>query len=220
MICPRTEPSLLIFYRYILHQTSGPFLKESDAHLTVSFACASYLSTSHCLIDSRYSEEEQVLRVAKGFHGLHLYAHEFMLKHILRYAELQSFSKLEFSEALATRLEKLLQFEKPNISASINAALYDHTSLPKTVQLLSILNLPLKLQTFVQNLLTFQDMSAQDNNHHREPQGSCTQSKALPRSFFFERKYLLVQRFVGEKLSTIQRFSTKYCINIIVSPNS
>jgi hypothetical protein len=114
-----------------------------------------------------------------------------LLKHILRYAELQSLSKLEFSEALATRLERLLRFEKPSISSGFNAALRDHTSLLETVQQLSTLNLPPKLQTFIQNLVIFQEISAQDSHNHREPQGSCTQSEALSQGFFHERKYLL-----------------------------
>lgn len=128
-----------------------------------------------------------MLRVAKGFHGLHLYAHEFMLKHILRYAELQSLSELQFSEVLAARLERLLQFEKPNISAGFKAALHHNTSLPKTFRHLAASNLPPKVQVFLQNLLIFQEMSANVNHHQKEPEGSCTQNKALPQALLHER---------------------------------
>ncbi|KAG4441376.1 hypothetical protein IFR05_003133 [Cadophora sp. M221] len=155
---------------YILHQTSGPFLKECDAHLSVSLACASYLSTSQCIIDPQYSEEQQVLRVAKGFHGLHLYAHEFTLKHVLRYAELQSHAKLEFSEALATRLETLLQFEKPNIPDGFNAAVSRKTSSPEIGQQFLAANLPSNLLAFIQNLLNFQEILGQDNHQDKAPQ--------------------------------------------------
>ncbi|KAH7343012.1 hypothetical protein BKA65DRAFT_587311 [Rhexocercosporidium sp. MPI-PUGE-AT-0058] len=176
---------------YILHQTSGPFLKECEAHLTVAFACASYLSTSQCIIDSRYSEEEQVLSVAKGFHSLHLYAHEFMLKHVLRYAELQALSKLKFSEALATRLEALLRFEKPVISGSLYSGVHKHTNLPETVQQFLTANLSSSLRAFIQNLLNFREFLAQDNHRHNAPQGNSLRATHTPKPVLNEHQGLM-----------------------------
>jgi hypothetical protein len=112
-----------------------------------------------------------VLRVAKGFHGLHVYANEFLIKHILRYAELQYKSKSDFSEVLAAQRERLLQFEKRDLSVSFNASLGDPKSLPNVVQRFATLNLPPQLHMFMRNMLVFQDMSTQDNHHQKDPLG-------------------------------------------------
>jgi hypothetical protein len=157
--------------RYILHPNSGPFLCESDAHLTVSFACASYLSTSRCLIGNQYSEQEQVLRVAKGFHALHQYAHGYLIEHVLHYAELQQDYKSTFSAALVTQLEKLLLFRKEEISVDLKTVLDDHKSLPDIEKRLLSLELPPILYTLIRDMLVFQEMSAQDNHHQDDPQG-------------------------------------------------
>jgi hypothetical protein len=113
--------------------------------------------------------------VAQGLHGLHLYAHEFLIKHILRYAELQSYSKSSFSEALSIQLERLLLFQRRDLPIGFNAALRNHKSLPHIVHRLSALNLPFKLQLFIRNMLVFQEMSANGNHHEKTPQGEYSQ---------------------------------------------
>lgn len=155
-----------------------------------------------------------MLRVAKGFHGLHLYAHEFLIKHILRYAELQYHSKLNFSEALATQLERVLLFEKQELSAGFNAALRDHKPLPDIVQRLSKLNLPRKLQIFVQKMMVFQDLSAQDNQH-REPQGETI--KHNPRITSKRHRLITLQIYISSQSRMIPQSSAKYCINTTAS---
>jgi hypothetical protein len=165
-----------IVARYILHQTSGPFLQERDSHLTISFACANYLSTSHCLISHQCSEEEQVLRVAKGFHCLHLYAHEYLVRHVLRYAELQSHSSSTFSEALSKQLQRLDLFHKRDVPVSFKAALSNHRCVHEVMQRLLTLQLPPKVHTLVRDMLVFQEMSAQDSHHQIEPEGEYSQA--------------------------------------------
>jgi hypothetical protein len=180
---PRSETALRISldcsaanisFRYILHPTSGPFLHESDAHLTISYACATYLSTSRCLIGNQILEEEQVLRVVKGFHCLHLYAHEFLVKHILRYAELQYNCNSSFSETLSAQLQKLFFFRKKDLPTAFKAALYDFKSLPDIEQQLSHLNLPMNLRLFIRDMIVFQEMSVQDNHQYQDPRGKCS----------------------------------------------
>lgn len=155
---------------------SGPFLHELDGHLAISYACATYLSTSHCLIGHRCSEEEQVLRVAKGFHGLHLYAHEFLIKHVFRYAELQSHSRSAFSQTLSTQLQKLCLFQKRDPPNGFKDALSSHKLNPDIMQRLSTSNVPSNLHSLIRDMLVFREMSAQENHWQVEPQGEHSQS--------------------------------------------
>jgi len=155
---------------------SGPFLHELDGHLAISYACATYISTSHCLIGHQCSEEEQVLRVAKGFHGLHLYAYEFLIKHVLRYAELQSHSRSSFSEILSTQLQKLLLFQKRDLPNGFKDALRNQKLLSDIMQRLLTSNVPPNFHGFIRDMLVFQEMSAQENHWQIEPKGQHTQS--------------------------------------------
>jgi hypothetical protein len=75
------------FYRYILHQASGPFLKYVKARYDIAFACITYLNTTHYFRDPNTSEDSLRLQVVKGFHGLYHYASNFWLKHLLQYAK-------------------------------------------------------------------------------------------------------------------------------------
>jgi hypothetical protein len=200
---------------------SGPFLHERDGHFAISYACATYLSTSHCLISHQCSEEEQVLRVAKGFHGLHLYAHEFLIKHVLRYAELQCHSKSAFSETLSTQLQRLDLFHKRDLSVGFKAALRNHRCLQDIMPRLSNLQLPPKLHGLIRDILVFQEMSTvQDNHHQTEPQGEYSQAAVECWAKVLKGRLLItVQRFNDWQSRTTQHFSVKYCINTMASPS-
>ena len=93
--------------RYILHLTSGPFLKYSKAHYDIAFSCVLYLNTACIFYDPSFSEDDLKLRVLKGFHGLHHYANEFWFPHLLQYAktneDVANGEKME--DALANLLE-------------------------------------------------------------------------------------------------------------------
>jgi hypothetical protein len=93
-----------------------------------------------------------------------------LIKHVLSYAELQIRSQSPFSEALSTQLEKLLQFQKRDLSVGFNAALCNNKSLLDIAKLMSTLNLPPKLQIFLRNMLIFQDLMNQEN-HGKDLQG-------------------------------------------------
>lgn len=197
-----------IVARYILHQTSGPLLQERDGHLNISFTCADYLSTSHYLASHQCSEEEQVLRVAKGFHSLHLYSHEYPIRHVLCYAKLQSDSSSTFSEALNKQLQRLDLFHKRDVPPSFKAALSDHRCLYEVMQRLSALQLPPKIHRLVRNMLVFDEMSdVQDNHRQTEPHGKYNQAAIHCRANFLKWPLLItVQRFSDWQSRTTQKF--------------
>jgi hypothetical protein len=74
----------------MLHTTSGPFITARNAQKNISLTLVSYLSSSFALIDSQVTNEEKILDIAKGFHGLHLYANEFWVAHLLEYIEVNT----------------------------------------------------------------------------------------------------------------------------------
>ena len=57
-------------------------------HYDIALACTSYLLSGLTLADSRCEEDRKLIDVAKGLHGLQLYANEFWLEHVLAYASL------------------------------------------------------------------------------------------------------------------------------------
>lgn len=59
-------------------------------HYDIAFACTSYLIMGLTLVDPDYDENQRLIDVGKGLHGLQLYANEFWLEHILTYADLAS----------------------------------------------------------------------------------------------------------------------------------
>ncbi|KAF2812552.1 uncharacterized protein BDZ99DRAFT_413355, partial [Mytilinidion resinicola] len=74
-------------YEYFLHESSGPFLHRESAEYNLTLSCVTYMLQGMSLINSRLSEEERTVNVGKGFHGLHLYAVEYWLEHLLDYAQ-------------------------------------------------------------------------------------------------------------------------------------
>jgi hypothetical protein len=150
----------------------------------VASACAVYLFTSQSLLHSRNSEVEQVLRVVKGFHGLHVYAHEFLVKHTARYAELQYQCSAPLSETLIALLARLLCLRKKDMPINFLSASRELKSLSDIEQRLTQTNLPSSLRSFMRDVLVFQEISNQDNHHHTDPKSTC--------SYFYSSQYRLL----------------------------
>jgi hypothetical protein len=74
----------------MLHTISGPFITALNAEKNISLTLVTYLCSSFALIDSQVRNEEKIVDVAKGFHGLHLYANEFWVAHFLEYIEVNA----------------------------------------------------------------------------------------------------------------------------------
>jgi hypothetical protein len=147
-------------------------VQEVNAHHHMAYACVTYLLTSHCIIGSQISADDQVLRVAKGFHGLHPYAHEFWFKHVIRYADIQQGSKLRISSKLAEQLQRLDVFRKGTFSVAFQTTLSDQKLVLEIGNRLSSLNHAPKTQNLIRDILIFQEMAAREGDPQRTPQGN------------------------------------------------
>jgi hypothetical protein len=111
-----------MIFRYILHPESGPYLQENEAHFDMAFSCVSYLSSSFHMLVVEMTDLEFEDRILRGYHGLHSYASEFWIDHLLRFSKVKrGFLHTEL-EALVTQLTYLSQSLKKFQSAGeINA---------------------------------------------------------------------------------------------------
>jgi hypothetical protein len=75
--------------RYLLRAARNSLIKPINAHHNVSIACIAYLCTSFNFIDPQFSAEQNSINIVKGFHGLHLYANEYWLTHLITYANMR-----------------------------------------------------------------------------------------------------------------------------------
>ena len=147
-------------------------MQEVDAHHNMAYACIAYLLTSYDIIGSQISADEQVIRVAKGFHGLHPYAHEFWFKHVIRYADIQRDSKLDFPRHFAEQLHRLEVFRKGSFSMAFQTTLRDQKLVLEIENHLLPLNQAPKTQNLIRDILIFQEMAAREGDPQRTPQGN------------------------------------------------
>lgn len=93
--------------RYLL-QSNAPFLDAATAHCHITFACVTYLIDGFNLVDPKYSSEQRVTDVGKGWHGLHLYANENWAEHLLKYVDaLEGLEGRNISMSLLAQLSRL-----------------------------------------------------------------------------------------------------------------
>ncbi|KAK2755707.1 hypothetical protein FQN54_005857 [Arachnomyces sp. PD_36] len=92
---------------YLLSGSQDPFVDATDGHHDITFACLVYLKSSFELIDGDVTERQKAVKVAKSFHGLHLYANEYWLKHLFSYTEARNASSALLSEPLVDQLVNL-----------------------------------------------------------------------------------------------------------------
>ena len=77
-------------YRYLLDQTSGPFIDYRLAHQQITFSCLSYLNSNLELVPTcTENKNQQFLErlVVNRPNGLHHYANRFWFDHVLAYLE-------------------------------------------------------------------------------------------------------------------------------------
>lgn len=142
---------------------SGPFLSSVTAHCNITYSCISYLSTSLVLIDPTCTPNNARTRVLQGYHGLHHYADEFWIDHLLQYFKLKG----SFDKVLLVALERALQFQKYNLLQNNNAKFAKNTlplSLHKRFELISAMSGVPELRSFIQKILLFRTHSALNEN--------------------------------------------------------
>ncbi|RMZ75329.1 hypothetical protein DV737_g5351, partial [Chaetothyriales sp. CBS 132003] len=97
--------------------------EQAQGNITLS--CLTYLISATNLIDPGHDETAKKMEVAKGYHGLCLYATRHFIEHFLTYLELvqpsaQSDFKdslLQAADGLATQLAQFAPFKKPVIAS-------------------------------------------------------------------------------------------------------
>jgi hypothetical protein len=157
--------------RYILHPSSGPYLQEGHAHFDVAFSCVAYLSSSICLISPSMADFEAENRIIKGYHGLHNYAHEFWIHHLLRFSFPALCDSSTNAEALVQQVNCLSQSQRslPHLydtqmanSNEVHSGSHEH--LPSWSQFPNI-------QQFLEKVLIFQKRMEQDRSSINSPEG-------------------------------------------------
>ncbi len=155
--------------RYILHPDSGPFLQETKSHYDVAFSCVTYLLTSLCFIYPSVPDDEIRRRIVKGYHGLHLYANEFWIEHVLQYAKMQKTTGSEILESFVSQLERLLQFRRE--SWSLEPSSLSTSSLPGITGRSIVLSKVPEIQRLTSDILAFRVVLAQEKHTQKDPEG-------------------------------------------------
>lgn len=143
-----------------MHKFSGPFIQQPEAEYDLTLACVAYLRFSITLIDAEFSEEERTIRVSKGLHGIHLYAHEYWLDHLLSYIQASRGFKAENSNILHGHLDCLVaaqqQYRTPVADAIGFTPSSNNTSLEFDKRLAGLADRP-GIFRMASELLMFRD---------------------------------------------------------------
>lgn len=118
----------LFSVRFLIDKLSGPFLQAAQAHHNIALSCVVYLSQSFNIFHHSISDDDMKIRIVKGFHSLHLYAHRFWLQHLIEYANAISSRDVDNTDVLFDRLRGLLEARKEGEAArteTLNLSAHD-----------------------------------------------------------------------------------------------
>lgn len=114
--------------RFLIDKLSGPFLQAAQAHHNIALSCVLYLSESFNLFHHSITDEDMKVRIVKGLHSLHLYAHRFWLQHLKDYAQAVSSRDVGKTDVLFDQLQRLLEARKEGEAArteTLNLSMHD-----------------------------------------------------------------------------------------------
>jgi hypothetical protein len=160
-------PVLNFVYRYILSESSGPFLRYNEAHYHLAFSCMSYLRSARYFIEPDVTRIDQKLRVMKGFHGLHRYANEFWFQHLLQYAKCDDPVENDELDMLIGDVSVFWK-QEPGFRAS-RLKLDDTTSAEVIAKQLEVLSGSPQAQKMGVDMLTFRKFISQEKYSHQNP---------------------------------------------------
>jgi hypothetical protein len=137
----------------------------------MAFSCVSYLSSSLSLISPSMTDFEAELRIIKGYHGLHSYAHEFWIDHLLRFRLSKLCNSSADAEALIQQLNHLTQSLNPlTMSYDNPGANSDDLKSGSRENLLSWSQSP-NIQRFLEKVLVFRKRLEQRRSSINSPEG-------------------------------------------------
>ncbi|KAF2493309.1 hypothetical protein BU16DRAFT_563472 [Lophium mytilinum] len=113
-------------HEYFLHESSGPFLHTERAEYNLTLSCVTYMLQGINLINGRISEDERTVNVGKGFNGLHLYAVEYWLEHLLCYTQARQVSRQSNPVILDKKVSVLVALHKRYQSRVLGTQSYSH----------------------------------------------------------------------------------------------
>lgn len=96
-----------------------PFIRPEKAHLNIGFSCIAYLNTSFRLLPQHSIEDERMLWVLQGLHGLQIYANQFWYKYIQAYMDLVIAQNLEIPEYFVQQVEEILKYNKAEVPGEL-----------------------------------------------------------------------------------------------------
>jgi hypothetical protein len=121
-----------------------------------------------CFLDDKISESAINSRVVKGFHGLHQYANEFWLQHLLQYAK---YGHAVENEDLEEPLEKVQEFWKDEPGTAAGRFKFDDSTATQSIEYqLQALNTMPQAQRMGRDILSFRRFFSQEKYNHNEPE--------------------------------------------------
>ena len=94
--------------RFLIHDTSGPFLSAAVGHHMIAWSCVLSLSTGFSLLHSSLTDDEIKKWDRQEYHSLRRYAHDFWLQHLQRYGQCQADLTFRHLSVLVEPLRRLL----------------------------------------------------------------------------------------------------------------
>ena len=117
------------------------------------------------------TEHEIRLRVIKGYHGLHHYAQEYWLEHLLQFARLHKTPISSPQKDLIGRIKVLLQFEKKNPMPEFTAELSRVDVAPSISTDLSMFDSEPEIRKLLDKVLVFRDFRTREKQVQRTLEG-------------------------------------------------
>ncbi|KAI9855169.1 MAG: hypothetical protein M1813_000528 [Trichoglossum hirsutum] len=125
-----------------------------NAHYSIALSCGAYLSGTFLLMKSSISEEEVTSRVMKEYHGLHNYANEFWLEHVLEYSRLMGTIESGVSSDLARVLGTLTEVHKKPYTLQLD---HESAETGESISCLKALNTPPAVRRLIRDILLFRE---------------------------------------------------------------
>jgi hypothetical protein len=98
---------LTLLSRFLLEDTSGPFLSPITSHYDIAFSCIAHMISSLDFVNPTVSDEELLQRVGYGYFGLHNYANEYWIEHLLSYASDNQGLSSDSADPLCAQISRL-----------------------------------------------------------------------------------------------------------------
>ena len=116
--------------RFLIHDTSGPFLSAAVGHHMIALSCVLSLSAIFSILHPCITDDEMKKRIVNECYSLYPYAYDFWLQHLVRYGQCQAdLTSRQFSvlvEPLQRLLDARRHLERPETKTLDGAGISEH----------------------------------------------------------------------------------------------